>query len=306
MFTNELIRMKIAGVEGSYQLRKIRGRNGVVREYWYRYWYDPATQKMQCKREDPPSPPIPKDAPQEVGTLSEEEQQLIQDFRATKQAIELEHTRGSLSSTFTPSGTRLAGEGENVFCSKAEIEQKLRKPYLECTDDEIKGLIWDWYGDIDFTPRPRKVKHILGEGGKVFGLGYEHLTQDEYFQQLGAWDVGILVDVRSRPVSTFFGKGHHGFNKSELKERCAKEFWKGRHTIMYVHVRELGNPIQDDPEWKEKWENGKRFWEYNYGLHKVRELLKEGDICLLCKEEDVSECHRQFIKQDLEAAATQA
>lgn len=52
--------MKIAGIEGSYQLRKIKGRDGVVREYWYHYWYEPATKKMQCKREDPPSEMEPK------------------------------------------------------------------------------------------------------------------------------------------------------------------------------------------------------------------------------------------------------
>lgn len=305
--------MKIAGSDGSYQLRKIRGRDGVVREYWYRYWYDSITKKMQCKREDPPSFSIPKDMSQELGGLSEEEHALIKDFRASKRAVETSKGGGTV---YTQSGVRVANEDQNVFFSKAQVEQEYGKLYLECTDVDIMKLEWlhmarnaqdtklwerelagDWSG-IGF-PYARKIKNILGEWGTVFELGYENLTQDEYFQQLKAWDIAILVDVRERPVSTIFGKGHQGFNKSELKERCAKEEWSGGDPIRYVHFKELGNLIRKDPQWKERWKNGYRYYEYEWKLREVLKLLKRWDICLLCKEEDVSDCHRQFIKQDL-------
>ena len=46
--------MKVSGIDGSFHLRKIKGR-----AYWYHYWYDPADKKMKSKRKDPPQNNFP-------------------------------------------------------------------------------------------------------------------------------------------------------------------------------------------------------------------------------------------------------
>ena len=51
--------LKVPGVPGSFQLRKIKGK-----AYWYHYWYDPTSKKMKSKRRDPPKEYIPaRDSP---------------------------------------------------------------------------------------------------------------------------------------------------------------------------------------------------------------------------------------------------
>jgi len=52
--------------KGTYQLRKFKGKDGKVREYWYRYWWDSDTKKMKCKREDPPEEAIRENPPENI------------------------------------------------------------------------------------------------------------------------------------------------------------------------------------------------------------------------------------------------
>lgn len=203
---------------------------------------------------------------------------------------------------YSEKGVRIECGSEEWTYTAKEISEYYGKPYLECSDVEV-GIFWErqafgWDEPSMAMWVPRKVKYLLKlEKPKIYDLGYQNLSQDEYFQQLKEWGIDYLIDVRWKAQSTVFGKGHKGFDRKDLEERSKKE------GIVYIRARALGNPIKSDKNWKEQWKSGYRYYEYTSKLFKIANLLENYDICLLCKERDIADCHRQFIKQDLEQLA---
>ncbi|MFO7992101.1 MAG: DUF488 domain-containing protein [Thermoplasmata archaeon] len=117
---------------------------------------------------------------------------------------------------------------------------------------------------------------------KIYTIGYQGRTFDEFVDMLLEKNVVHLVDVRSSPTSR-----REEFRKEELKKRLF------RKSILYVHMPELGGLIEGDyREYmkEEAWKNQFR---------ELEELAEEGVTAIMCLEKDPMRCHRRFIAERL-------
>ncbi|MFH5823143.1 DUF488 family protein [Georgenia sp. AZ-5] len=134
-----------------------------------------------------------------------------------------------------------------------------------------------------------------GESG-LHGWGYEGRNVDDliaYAAKIGAHNV---VDIRLNPVSR-----KRGFSKRALSEHL------GRAGFGYVHLRALGNPVDNRPGFSSPGTPlataaHRRFKndvlatdEAAKALEKVRSLLEHGAVVLVCFEADQRCCHRSLV-----------
>lgn len=134
--------------------------------------------------------------------------------------------------------------------------------------------------------------------GKLFTIGYEKRTQDEYLALLREAGVTVLVDVRANPLSR-----KKGFSKKALAEGCATA------GIRYEHMPELGIPTAKRKGVKTTEDFDALFAAYarelpekKEPLAKLRAWLDEGErLALTCFERDASRCHRHYVAEQLGA-----
>lgn len=132
---------------------------------------------------------------------------------------------------------------------------------------------------------------------KLFTVGYEGTSIDQFVDFLAKKDVEIIVDVRKNPVSR-----KKGFSKNRLAQNLSE---KG---IEYLHLPGLGVPI----EWRHKakaklMSRDKMFQDYvkkilpkeRKDINLIRQLLSEKNTCLLCFEADASDCHRHRVSDEV-------
>ena len=134
---------------------------------------------------------------------------------------------------------------------------------------------------------------------KIFTVGYEGVSIDQFFNNLIQSNVTTLVDVRNNPRSM-----KYGFTESTLRKLCTD-----RH-ISYISVKNLGIPSefrqklhtqQDYDDLFAQFEK-KHMPKTNPDLQKLKELLDQGKrIALLCFEKDICQCHRAVVAKHLYA-----
>ncbi len=140
----------------------------------------------------------------------------------------------------------------------------------------------------------------MARRSKVFSIGYEGLSLDEFVALLLEHDVDLLVDVRLTPLSR-----KPGFSKTVLSEALSAA------GIRYVHEKALGNPRDN----RESFRNGrralgeKRFRKVvrQHGHHAVESLKKmscECRVALMCYERSVDECHRGVVMDILKDSSS--
>jgi uncharacterized protein (DUF488 family) len=127
------------------------------------------------------------------------------------------------------------------------------------------------------------------KGTTVFSIGHGNKKIEDFIQELKAYEIEFLLDIRSKP----FSKWNPQFNQNELKFKLEE---KG---IKYVFV---GDTLGGLPE------DGKVV----YDLIKEKDFFKEGlerlttanekqiKIAIMCSESKPEECHRsKLIGQEL-------
>lgn len=132
---------------------------------------------------------------------------------------------------------------------------------------------------------------------KLFTVGYESTSIDQFVEFLAQKEIDIVVDVRKNPVSR-----KKGFSKNRLAQNLSD---KG---IEYLHLPSLGVPT----EWRRKAKakiitRQKMFQEYvkkvlpkeRKDINLIRKLLREKKTCLLCFETDPSDCHRRYVSDEV-------
>jgi uncharacterized protein (DUF488 family) len=129
---------------------------------------------------------------------------------------------------------------------------------------------------------------------ELFTAGYAGHDLGSFLRLLNEHRIESVVDIRRNPVSR-----KKGFSRSRLAEFLLS------HAIEYVHVRELGVPMElrdelrcgvcDLPEYLA------RFREYlNCEAHTLRDLnalAARKRCCLLCVESRHEECHRSVVAE---------
>ncbi len=131
---------------------------------------------------------------------------------------------------------------------------------------------------------------------KIFTIGYEGLSVDEFFSILKTNSVDTLIDIRELPLSR-----KRGFSKNALSHSSENL------GINYLHVPPLGCPkdIRHQYRVDKNWLNYSiRFFDYlrtqNDALDSVAELVKKKTVCLMCYEKDFLYCHRSYVSLVLE------
>jgi len=129
----------------------------------------------------------------------------------------------------------------------------------------------------------------------VLTIGYEGLSLNTFLDILKSNGVNLVADVRDLPLSR-----KRGFSKTPLKEALAKE------GIFYRHFRELGAPkplrlcLQKSGDWQTYQRSYLQLLAQRVGaLEELGLLLREYRVCLLCFEEDPSQCHRSLVGRAL-------
>ncbi|TES89974.1 MAG: DUF488 domain-containing protein [Candidatus Cloacimonadota bacterium] len=132
---------------------------------------------------------------------------------------------------------------------------------------------------------------------KMFTIGYEGRTLDEYLNILIKNNVRLLCDVRKNAISR-----KYGFSKKKLKKVT------GEVNIKYEHIPDLGIESNQRKEAIQKSNYEKLFKEYLSHVYNskqrqisyIKELLRKyRRIALTCFEQDHSMCHRSKIIEAL-------
>jgi uncharacterized protein (DUF488 family) len=135
---------------------------------------------------------------------------------------------------------------------------------------------------------------------RIFTIGYEGATMDEFLAALKHARVERVIDVRALPLSR-----RPGFSKSPL--RAALE----EAGIEYVHLKALGTPAEGRSAARAgRHQELKRIYAGQLDLPEaivqaaqMSELAAEKPSALLCFEREPSHCHRTLL---LEAVAPDA
>jgi uncharacterized protein (DUF488 family) len=135
---------------------------------------------------------------------------------------------------------------------------------------------------------------------KIFTIGYEGATMDEFLTALGDAGVERVIDVRALPLSR-----RPGFSKSPLRGALADA------GIDYVHLRALGTPAEgrsaakrgDRATLKRVYDVQLALPEAIVAAEEMKRLAAERPSALLCFERDPASCHRTLLWQ---AAAPEA
>jgi uncharacterized protein (DUF488 family) len=135
---------------------------------------------------------------------------------------------------------------------------------------------------------------------RIFTIGYEGLTMDEFLAALKKAGVERVIDVRALPLSR-----RPGFSKTPLRlalEDCC---------IDYVHLKALGTPSEGRTAARAgRHEDMKRVYAGQLELPEaiaqgaqMLDLAAEKPSALLCMEREPAQCHRTIL---LEAIAPDA
>ncbi len=151
------------------------------------------------------------------------------------------------------------------------------------------GCTIQWAPSPERDPAPEVEHHFMT--ATVFTIGYEARDASGLISDLAAAGVAVLVDVRELPLSR-----RRGFSKTAL--RAAVE----DAGMAYVHERAVGNPKPFRDAWK-AGDTATGAAGYVAHLHNgskanvdaLARRVAEGGVCLMCVENDPSECHRSLL-----------
>ena len=161
----------------------------------------------------------------------------------------------------------------------------------------IKTVINEFHEQIYFAALARegRKRRLYSHNMILFTIGYEGLSNSDFFSILQSQQIETLVDVRELPLSR-----KPGFSKKALTASCLQ------HGLNYTHLPALGCPRTIRHTYRE---NNDWAW---YTRHYLTHLQQQPDTlsdlaqrvqkercCLLCFEADPQECHRLYVAAHL-------
>jgi uncharacterized protein (DUF488 family) len=132
-------------------------------------------------------------------------------------------------------------------------------------------------------------------------IGYEGSSIGDFLATLENVGIDILIDVRELPISR-----KPGFSKSALAEHLA-----GRG-IDYLHLKGLGDPKAGRAAAREgRLHEFRRIFRAHLrsemaqvDMRRGIEAAKDRMACLLCFEQDHSQCHRRLVAEEMARTAS--
>lgn len=135
---------------------------------------------------------------------------------------------------------------------------------------------------------------------KLFTIGYEGVTMDEFLSALQGAGVERVIDVRALPLSR-----RPGFSKTPLSKALAEV------GIDYVHLRALGTPVEGraaaragrKADLERIYAGQLELPEAMVAAEEMKRLAAEKPSALLCFERDPVCCHRTLLWQSVASDA---
>jgi hypothetical protein len=162
------------------------------------------------------------------------------------------------------------------YAARSEIAEKL------LTEDEWKRVE---------LSRPKN------NGKKLYTIGYEGISAEEYMNRLYSRQVNLLVDVRKNSMSM-----KYGFSKSQLKNMCQKM------GMEFLHIPELGIESNKRQKLDTQKDYELLFKEYEdqtlpnkkNEIILLKELVEKNErVAITCFEREHTSCHRHKISDHL-------
>jgi uncharacterized protein (DUF488 family) len=135
---------------------------------------------------------------------------------------------------------------------------------------------------------------------QVYTIGHSTRTFDELVRILRAFEIDVLVDIRTVPRS----RHNPQFNQDALRTTLRSR------RIRYAHLPELGGlrrPRKDSPNsaWRNASFRGYADYmsteEFELGLAKLQALASDATLALMCAEAVPWRCHRSLVADTLTA-----
>jgi uncharacterized protein (DUF488 family) len=151
-------------------------------------------------------------------------------------------------------------------------------------------------------PSPSQTRLPLDPEARLFTIGYEGRSLEQYLEALREAGVTLLCDVRRDPVSR-----KPGFSKRRLEEACTVA------GIRYAHLRELGIAKErrqhvrtaSDHEALFAWYAQEALPARVEAITRIRGWVEDGErVALTCYERDPVRCHRRLVADAVVAAAS--
>ncbi len=148
------------------------------------------------------------------------------------------------------------------------------------------------------APVVARKRALSWRGAKVYTVGHSTRTLDELVAMLRAFEVTVLVDIRTIPKS----RHNPQFNGDALRTTLRSR------RIRYVHLAELGglrHARKDSPNgaWRNVSFRGYADYmlttEFEAGLAKLHALAEGRSVALMCAEAVPWRCHRSLVADAL-------
>lgn len=133
---------------------------------------------------------------------------------------------------------------------------------------------------------------------KLYTIGYEGISLEEYLNKLIINDIKVLCDVRRNSLSM-----KYGFSKSQLRYACENL------SIKYVHIPELGIESESRQGLNNQLDYDKLFIEYKRSTlqatsiqqNQLIELVNDYKrVAITCFEANINQCHRKHLAEAIQ------
>lgn len=199
----------------------------------------------------------------------------------------------------------------NYYSQLKETDRKRVKSILllygEKSADELINLTYKKYPYFAINSTiaesrltPDEFSKVLAarpvvEGTRLYTIGYEGNSLEEYLNKLIRHGTKLLCDVRRNPLSM-----KYGFSKSQLKNACEGV------GIAYLHLPEVGIDSEMRQNLETQQDYDLLFQRYRQEclpatIHTQQQILslleKHHRIALTCFEANVCQCHRKHLAE---------
>jgi uncharacterized protein (DUF488 family) len=130
---------------------------------------------------------------------------------------------------------------------------------------------------------------------KLYTIGYEGISLEEYLNKLLVKDIKVLCDVRKNSLSM-----KYGFSKSQLQHACENL------DIVYIHIPDLGIESSNRQELNTQSDYDKLFDDYRQStlketqkqqLQLIELVNKYKHVAITCFEANINQCHRKHLAE---------
>jgi uncharacterized protein (DUF488 family) len=125
---------------------------------------------------------------------------------------------------------------------------------------------------------------------RVLTIGHSNHTTEHFLDLLKARGVEVVVDTRSQPYSKYSTQ----FDQKDLKQALS------RAAIRYLYIgRELGGRPEGEEFYDQDghvlYDRVAKTTQFQEGLSRLEQGIREYQVALLCAEENPAACHRRLL-----------